>query len=169
MADLPNNSFVKVNDVETAQGAPVSEALAQKYGTNENTNNNEIVLNDTDIATNVTNIATNVTNIATNVTDIATNAAAIVAVLQPEIFSTILTPTVSSQTIFTFAAPPPFVTFTTKTLGGGGSGVAIILTSGETFVGGLAGNNYTLTGAALTVARPGGGGSITNFYGSGWT
>ena len=46
MADLPNNSFVNVNDIETAADAPLTEALAQKYGTNENTNNNEILLLD---------------------------------------------------------------------------------------------------------------------------
>lgn len=36
MADLPDSGFTNVNDVETAVGAPVSEALAQRYGSNEN-------------------------------------------------------------------------------------------------------------------------------------
>ena len=79
MADLDDSSFTAVNDIETAQGAPVSEALAQKYGSNENNLDTRSTSNDADIATNAANIATNVTDIATNVTDIATNAAAIAA------------------------------------------------------------------------------------------
>lgn len=49
MADLPSNSHVNVNDVETAQQAPVSEALLQKMGTNENTAAADIVTAEADI------------------------------------------------------------------------------------------------------------------------
>jgi len=56
MALLPAGPFDAVNDIETAQGAPVSEALAQKLGTNDNDADARSTSNDTDIATNATDI-----------------------------------------------------------------------------------------------------------------
>ena len=50
MADLPS-SFVKVNDVEVAQDAPVTEALFSKLGSNDNYLKDESDSQDTDIAT----------------------------------------------------------------------------------------------------------------------
>lgn len=51
MADLSSASFTAVNDVETAQGAPVSESLAQKYGSNENNLNSRMTTAESGIAT----------------------------------------------------------------------------------------------------------------------
>jgi len=51
MADLSSASFTAVNDVETAQGAPVSEALAQKYGSNENNLDARMTTSEGDILT----------------------------------------------------------------------------------------------------------------------
>lgn len=146
MADLPSVSFDPVNDIETAQGAPVSEALAQKYGSNDNnldgrstsndsdiatnaadilTNAGNISSNDTDIATNAGNIstntgniATNVTNIGTNTTNIATNTADIAAIEQPEEDDPTLNPTGSFQSLFTFAASPTIVFVTVSNTSG---------------------------------------------------
>ncbi len=36
MADLPNTSFVAVNDIEVASDTPITEALLNKVGSNEN-------------------------------------------------------------------------------------------------------------------------------------
>lgn len=92
MADLPDNSFVKVNNVETAQQAPVSEALVQKFGTNENTLDAELTVAQANIATNTANIATNAAAIATGV---------------PVFFDKAnLTLTAAFQVVFTFASTP---------------------------------------------------------------
>jgi len=57
MADLPTGSFVSVNDIETAQGAPVSEALAQKEGSNDNNLDSRVTPNTAGIATNTAALA----------------------------------------------------------------------------------------------------------------
>jgi len=156
MANLPNNSFVDVNDVETAQGAPVSEALAQKFGTNENTNNNEIVLNDADIATNAADIAT-------NVTDIATNTSAIAALVQPETFNASLNPTGAFATLNTFSATPTLVLVSTVDAA---NIAAVILFPGDTVIAGIL--EYRLTGALLEVRENTGTVGLTSFNMVGW-
>ena len=93
MADLPDTGFTKVNDVETAQGAPASEALMQKFGSNENFLETEKIANDSDISDNVDDIATNTSNIA--------------AIPTIEFFTkNNLTLTGSFQTVHTFASAP---------------------------------------------------------------
>lgn len=157
MADLPNNSFVKVNDIETAQGAPVSEALAQKYGANENTNNNEILLNDADIST--------------NATDIATNAAAIAAILQPEVFDVSFNPSNTFGTLFTFAANPTIVIVRPDAVTDLESLPVGLLTQTNTVVRVQFTTltlEYRLTNALLEVREAGGSIGSLNFSGAGW-
>jgi len=173
MADLPSGSFVAVNDIETAQGAPVSEALAQKSGSNENNLDDRITSNDTDIATNVTNIGTNATNIASNVTNIATNTTAIANILPPEIFTTTLTPAAGSQTINTFASSPTSVVVGSHRGAGGPSETTVVLnqSEGTALVIPLIGGGtltYTLSGTSLVVSQSGGTPVLTVYVGHGF-
>lgn len=64
MADLSSASHTNVNDVESAQGSPVSEALAQKLGSNSNNLNARLTTAETNISTNSSGITQNAADIA---------------------------------------------------------------------------------------------------------
>lgn len=179
MADLPTGPFVAINDVETAQGAPVSEALAQKEGTNDNdlddratTNATNIATNVTNIATNVTNIATNVTNIGTNTTNIATNTGNIAALQSIEEFDFILNPTGVATTIFTFSATPTIIIVRTQSAVSAEKQIPVaILVTNVTTVRVASSSielEYTLVGLDLKVRETSGTAGSMTFLGAGW-
>ncbi len=150
MALLPDSSFSGVNDIETAQGAPVSEAIAQKYGSNENNLD--------------ARATTNASGIATNVTAAATNATAIAAAV--ESFATSLNPTGSFQTIFTFAIAPSVAIIHTSLQSFNTAvvrpGVISTATDGTNDL------EYRLTGTLLEVRESAGSASAVAFVGVGF-
>ena len=157
MADLPDNSFVKINDVETAQQAPMSEALAQKYGTNENTLDAESTVDQS--------------NIATNTTDIATNAAAI-ATGVPEFFTTEnLQLTGAFQTIHTFSGAPTNVLIQFTQASAVSSGVVIVndtIGTASVVVGAIT-VTFAISGSNIQAKASGGSPlSTDDFIGMGW-
>jgi len=70
MADLPSGPTVKVNDIEVAANAPVSEALNRKYGVNVNGLIDGLASTVSSTSTNTSGVATNLGNISTNTSNI---------------------------------------------------------------------------------------------------